>query len=83
MTTAQLIAAVQTPSRALNLDLSKARVEQLCAKHDVAISVIEPLPEGGTRVVLMNISGADVLRGVCSGKLLARDALRTPFFRHR
>ncbi|MBB3910515.1 hypothetical protein [Sphingomonas desiccabilis] len=83
MNTSQPGTNVQTRSRALNLNLSKARIEQLCAKHDAAISVIEPLPGGGTRVVLMNISDADVLRQACSGKLLARDVPRTAFFRGR
>ena len=83
MSTLHSDAELRKPSRALNLNLSQAQIEQLCSKHDAAISAIEPLPGGGTRVVLMNISDADVVRRACSRKLITGDVPRTPFFRHR
>jgi protein-L-isoaspartate O-methyltransferase len=49
-------------SRAMNLTAPMDVVTATCAKHAIAISTIEPLDSGGTRVVLLNSEGAAELR---------------------
>ena len=46
-------------SRAINLNLSAADVLAMCAKHDAAVSTIEALPHGATRVVLVRAEDAE------------------------
>ena len=41
-------------SRAFNLSMSEAEVIKHCSDKSIAVSVIEALPEGGTRLVTMN-----------------------------
>jgi len=65
-------------SRALNLDATLAHVTDTCAKHAAAISVIEPLESGGTRVVLMNAHDAAVISRVYGAKVLTGAVERTP-----
>ncbi|MEK7343684.1 MAG: hypothetical protein AABZ73_07655 [Pseudomonadota bacterium] len=65
-------------SRAINLSASVADVEALCAKHDVAISVIENLSSGGTRVVLLNPDGADRIRSLMKAKIITTPVVRSP-----
>ncbi|EQB32127.1 hypothetical protein [Sphingobium ummariense] len=65
-------------SRAINLDAAVADVEALCAKHNVAISVIEPLTSGGTRVVLLNPDGADRVRTLMKAKIITATVVRSP-----
>ena len=38
-------------SRAIDLKLAEAEVRTWCTKHNIATSVIEPLPSGGTHLV--------------------------------
>jgi hypothetical protein len=49
-------------SRAINLSADTEAVNLMCDKHKVQISTIEPLPSGGTRVVLRTRDGADIIR---------------------
>lgn len=65
-------------SRAINLSAPVADVEALCAKHDVAISVIENLSSGGTRVVLLNPDGADRIRSLMKAKIITTPVVRSP-----
>lgn len=48
-------------SRAINIDAEQADVVAMAAKHQAAISAIESLHPRGTRVVLMNIDGANAV----------------------
>jgi hypothetical protein len=48
-------------SRAINIDAEQADVIAIAAKHNAAISAIEALHPRGTRVVLMNIDGANAV----------------------
>lgn len=41
-------------SRAINLAIGESEVTAMCWRHNIGISAIEQLPNGGTRVVLMN-----------------------------
>lgn len=49
-------------SRAINFALSGAELRERCAAADVRISVIEPLPGGGTRLVCSTVEGAEIMR---------------------
>lgn len=65
-------------SRAINVNATQAEVSAMCAKHKAAISAIEVLPAGGTRVVLMNADDAATISRAFKTKILATDARRTP-----
>jgi len=69
-------------SRAMNVDADKATVVAMCAKHNAAISAMEPLLKGGTRVVLMNGDDAAVIRNAFKSRLLGEDAARTMWVRN-
>ena len=45
-------------TRALNLSMTVAQVDRHCRENGVAISVLEALPDGGTRLVCMSNYGA-------------------------
>jgi hypothetical protein len=65
-------------SRAINVNAEVKDVQALCAKHDIAISTIEPLTSGGTRVVLLNPIGADRIRELLSKKIITEAIVRSP-----
>ena len=66
-------------SRAVNVTANKDEVFALCAKHDAAISAIEVLPAGGTRVVLCNADDAALIRKAMKAKLIVGSVARTPW----
>lgn len=70
-------------SRAINLNLAEAQVRADCAKHGLAISAIETLLSGGTRVVMMNGDDAVTLRKVLKTKLLTEPVQRSAFAARR
>jgi hypothetical protein len=65
-------------SRAINLFVPVADVISTCAKHDAAITAIEPLVSGGTRVVLMNGDDAARMRQVFTAKIISGAIKRYP-----
>ena len=66
------------PTRAVNVDAAPAAVHQLCSKKGAEVSAIEPLADGGTRVVLTTLDAADTIRHAYKDKLLPRNARRVP-----
>lgn len=64
-------------SRAINIDAVESEVEALCQRHSLAISTIEPLTSGGTRVVMLNPDGADRMRALMKGKLITSPVVRS------
>jgi len=64
-------------SRAINLTVPVADVTAACVKHQAAITAIEPLPSGGTRVVLKNGDDAARMR-----KIFSRSLIDGPIKRH-
>lgn len=64
-------------SRAINIDADRADVIAMAAKHNAAISAIEPLHPRGTRVVLMNIDGAQVMAKAFGKRVLTGAVTRT------
>lgn len=65
-------------SRAINLDAPMDDVKALCARHSIAISTIEALTSGGTRVVLLNPDGADRIRTLMKTKIITTAVVRSP-----
>lgn len=65
-------------SRAINVRATEAEVTASCKRQGAVISAIEPLPSGGTRVVLTNIDAADKMRQVFGKKVLTGAVSRTP-----
>ena len=65
-------------SRAININATASAVTATCTRHGLAISAIEDLASGGTRVVLMNGDAADTVRKAFGKKVLLGDVKRTP-----
>lgn len=65
-------------SRALNIAASEADVIATCAKKNAAISSIETLASGGTRVVLNNAIDAATIRKAYGAKVIDGTVRRTP-----
>jgi len=72
--------AIPAQSRAMNLSLGEPEVKKLCAAKNVAISALEPLPSGGTRLVCTVIEGADTIRAAAGKSLLDDRVKRFRFF---
>ncbi len=70
-------------SRAVNLAMSEADVVKHCTVKSIAISVVEALPEGGTRLVCMNGEGADKIRTKLKRHIIEGDVRREQFVRRR
>lgn len=67
-------------SRVMQLAMSEPEVLKLCASKKVAISAIEALPGGGTRLVCCSSTGADIVRRKAKSKVLIAEKARE---RHR
>lgn len=65
-------------SRALNINATEAHVTATCAKHGAAISAIETLKSGGTRLVLLNGDAAAVISKAYGTKVLTGPVSRMP-----
>lgn len=70
-------------SRAMNVALEKSDVIRLCGKHKAAISDIEVLLSGGTRVVMMNGDDAAVMRKAFGNKLFHGKVTRSLWVRNQ
>ena len=68
-------------SRAMNLRLSEREVKTKCAKNGVAISVLEVLPSGGTRLVCLTSEGAEEMRQQFHNHIIEGKIPRFPFYR--
>ena len=66
-------------SRALNLSMSTEQVDRHCRTHGIAISALEALPDGGSRLVCMSNYGAAQIRLKLKTHLLAEDVRRERF----
>lgn len=67
-------------SRAINLNVSQADVTAMCDRHKVTISAIEGLPDGGTRVVLMNMGDTATIANAFKNKIIDGTVRRTSAF---
>ncbi|MGQ3101900.1 MAG: hypothetical protein ACT6Q5_08245 [Sphingopyxis solisilvae] len=68
-------------SRAMNVTLPEAEVAALCKSAGVIISAIEPLPDGGTRLVCVSSDGADTMRKKLKNSLIDGTVIRHRFYR--
>lgn len=67
-------------SRAINVSLNEAEVKKLCDAKGIAISAMEPLPSGGTRVICVLMEGTDAVRAAVGKKVLDDKVRRYRFF---
>ncbi len=65
-------------SRALNIDAPQAHVIATCSKKRTAISAIEALHSGGTRVVLNNAIDTATIRKAYGRKVIDGKVRRIP-----
>jgi hypothetical protein len=63
-------------SRVLNLRMAEAEVRDQCQSRGVGVSALEPLPDGGVRLVCMSTEGANTMRTRLKSKLIAGDVRR-------
>lgn len=66
-------------SREIFLSLNEREVVERCGKEKVGISVIEPLPGGGTRLVLNSGNDAVMLRQKLKSKVITEGIERARF----
>ncbi|MDO6413740.1 hypothetical protein Q4F19_05035 [Sphingomonas sp. BIUV-7] len=65
-------------SRALNLDAPQEHVLETCIKHKAAITQIETLVSGGTRVVLKTADAAAIIARAYKKQIIGGPITRTP-----
>lgn len=65
----------------MNVTLAEADVKDLCHKAGVAISAIEPLPAGGTRLICTTGPGAEEMRLRLGDHLIDGAVTRHRFYR--
>jgi hypothetical protein len=63
-------------SRAMQLAMSEQEVLTLCASEKVAVSAVERLPGGGTRLVCCSSSGAEIVRRKAKSKIVTAEQIR-------
>lgn len=69
-------------SRAINVNLEVSTVRNLSVKHGAAISAIEAILSGGTRVVYMNASDAQEMRAVMTKSIINGSVIITKWVRN-
>jgi hypothetical protein len=67
-------------SRVVHLDLEEGVTVIRCMSENVGVSAIEPLPNGGVRLVCMSSEGAALIRRKLKSYLIRGDVTRE---RHR
>ena len=65
-------------SRALNLDAPQEHVLATCVKQKIAITQIETLVSGGTRIVLQTADAAATIGRIYKDKVITGAIRRTP-----
>ena len=67
-------------SRAVNLSLGQSDVRLLCEKRGIAISAMESLPTGGTRLVCVLPEGTEAVRHYARASVLDDSVARFRYF---
>lgn len=62
----------------LFVGMDESAVAAACLKNDVGVSAIEPLPQGGVRLVCMSSDGAETMRAKFKRQLISGDVTREP-----
>jgi hypothetical protein len=60
----------------MQLAMSEQEVLTLCASEKVAVSAVERLPGGGTRLVCCSSSGAEIVRRKAKSKIVTAEQIR-------
>ncbi|MBL8650508.1 MAG: hypothetical protein JNL35_08920 [Sphingopyxis sp.] len=68
-------------SRAMNVTLDEAGVTDMCRTAGVVISAIEPLPNGGTRLVCVSPADAELMLSKLRKHLIDGEVVRHRFYR--
>ena len=63
----------------MNLALTEAEVVRHCRDKEVAISILEALPDGGMRLVCMSSYGAAKIRSKLKGHIIEGEVRRERF----
>ena len=66
-------------SRALNLAMTSDEVRKHCTDKQISISVLEPLPDGGVRLVCSSGHGAAKIRTTLKRHIIEGDVRRERF----
>jgi hypothetical protein len=66
-------------SRALNLAMTEAAVVKHCAEQGIGVSALEPLPDGGVRLVCMSSYGAAQIGAKLKRQIIEGDVRRERF----
>ncbi len=66
-------------SRAFNLSMTEAEVVKHCRDAEVAVSALEALPDGGTRLVCMSGYGASKIRAKLKNRIIDGEVRRERF----
>lgn len=69
-------------SRAINVTALEAHVKAAAIEHGAAISAIETIVSGGTRVVFMNGNDAERMRRVFKDRIIVGTVTRTRWVRN-
>lgn len=64
-------------SRVIHVQETAVQIEILCKKHDLRISVIEPLASGGLRVVMLSPNDTATLRHLVKDRLIIGKVTRS------
>ena len=64
-------------SRAMNLSITEETALAHCRSRGIGVSAVEPLPDGGIRLVCMSSEGAELLRRKFKRDLMEGDTRRT------
>jgi hypothetical protein len=67
-------------SREMFLSIPQDEALAKCQAHNVGVSAVERLPQGGVRLVCMSGEGAELMRQKLKGKLIKGEVTRA---RHR
>jgi len=70
-------------SRVVNLSLSEREALHQCQSRQIGVSAVEPLPDGGVRLVCMSTQGAETIRKRLKSNLIKGDVRRTAHGRER
>lgn len=70
-------------SRVINLAMAADAVVKHCSEKSIDISVIEPLPEGGVRLVCSSMDGAELVRIALRRHVIEGDPRREKFVGRR
>lgn len=65
-------------TRAVSVNATVPALQALCKTESIRISTIEPLPSGGSRVVLLDPRDADRIRSLMRTKLITGAVVRSP-----